>query len=174
MQYRCVSCGNVWEGKEWRSTCSRCGETVTGIPHPTPKPEDPEKLIQLLLSLQREKGWLPREVLQETSRRLGVPLARVYQVATFYKAFSLAPKGRNVIRVCMGTSCQVRGSQMILERISNLLGISPGETTPDLQFTLETVNCLGCCAIGPVMMVNEKYFGNLDVSQVAKILEAHR
>jgi NADH-quinone oxidoreductase subunit E len=172
MQYRCGSCGKVWEGKEWRSSCPRCGETVIGVPPSPRRPDDPEKLIQFLLSLQREKGWLPREVLREASRRLGVPLARVYQVATFYKAFSLAPRGRNLLRVCMGTSCQVRGSQMILERISGLLGISPGETTPDLQFTLETVNCLGCCAIGPVMMVNDKYFGNLNVSQIGKILEA--
>jgi len=137
-------------------------------------PEHPRRLIQVLLSLQRERGWLSQETLKEVSKKLGVPLARVYQVATFYKAFSLVPRGKYQLRVCTGTACHIRGAPALLERLHQLLGVGPGETTADGKFTLETVNCLGCCAIGPVMMVNEKYFGNLDVSQVAKILEAHR
>ncbi|MEM2978674.1 MAG: NAD(P)H-dependent oxidoreductase subunit E [Candidatus Hadarchaeales archaeon] len=171
MRYRCVGCGNEWEGEGWRSTCSRCGQTATGIPPQVRGPEHPEKLIQVLLSLQRERGWLSQETLREVSRGLGVPLSRVYQVATFYKAFSLVPRGKHQLRLCMGTACQIRGSPALLERLRQLLGVEPGETTMDGRFTLETVNCLGCCAMGPVMMVDGQYFGRLGVSQVERIVK---
>lgn len=102
---------------------------------------------------------------------MGVPLSRVYQVATFYKAFSLVPRGKHQLRLCMGTACQIRGSPALLERLRQLLGVEPGETTMDGRFTLETVNCLGCCAMGPVMMVDGQYFGRLGVSQVERIVK---
>ncbi|MHC1589689.1 MAG: NADH-quinone oxidoreductase subunit NuoE [Candidatus Hecatellaceae archaeon] len=130
-----------------------------------------DMLIQILLKLQRGLGWLPMEALMEVSKQLNIPLGRVYRVATFYKAFSLAPRGRNLIRVCTGTSCMVRGAQMILDRLTSLLGIGPGETAPDLKFTLETVNCLGCCALGPVITINDTYYGNLTPASVTKIIE---
>ncbi len=130
-----------------------------------------DMLIQILLKLQKNFGWLPMEVLMEVSKQLNVPLSYVYRIVTFYKAFSLAPRGRNLIRVCMGTSCKVRGAQTILDRLVSLLGIGPGETTPDFQFTLETVNCLGCCALGPVITINDNYYGNLTPASVAKIVE---
>jgi len=113
--------------------------------------EDRGMLIQILLDVQSGLGWLPKEVLTEVSKQLGVPLTRVYQVATYYKAFSLAPRGRHLVRVCMGTACQVRGSPLIRDRLQQLLGIEPGETSPDMKFSLETVNCLGCCAMGCIM-----------------------
>jgi len=130
-----------------------------------------DMLIQILLRLHKGFGWLPMEVLSEVSKQLNIPLGRAYRVATFYKAFSLAPRGRNVIRTCMGTSCKVRGSQMILDRLTSLLGIGPGETTPDFRHTLETVNCLGCCALGPVITINDNYYGNLTPASVVKATE---
>ncbi len=135
---------------------------------------DENMLIQILLTFQKNFGWIPREVLSEVSKQLGVPLTRVYQVATFYKAFSLAPVGKHKIRVCMGTSCKVRGAPVILERLEGLLGIKAGETTPDLRFTLETVNCLGCCALGPVVVVDGDYWGNLTVRNVEKVVRSYR
>jgi len=134
---------------------------------------DESMLIQILLRLQRNFGWLPREVLSEASKQLGVPLSQVYQIATFYKAFSLAPRGRHLIRVCMGTSCKVRGAPVILDRVQNLIGVERDETTPDNRFTLETVNCLGCCALGPVMTVDDEYYGNLKLSDVKRILSRY-
>ncbi|MFQ6081212.1 MAG: NADH-quinone oxidoreductase subunit NuoE [Candidatus Bathyarchaeia archaeon] len=134
---------------------------------------DENMLIQVLLRLQRNFGWLPREMLSEVSKQLGIPLSQVYQVATFYKAFSLAPRGRHLIRVCMGTSCKVRGAPVILDRVQRLLGIERGETTPDRRFSLETVNCVGCCALGPMMTVDDEYYGNLKLPYVKKILSRY-
>ncbi len=117
---------------------------------------EPSSLIQILLDIQGANHWLPREALDRVSERLEVPMARVQHVATFYKAFSLVPKGRHEIHICMGTACHVRGAQRVLDTVQDLTGIKPGETDLDLKFSLETVNCLGCCALGPVMEVNEK------------------
>jgi len=130
-------------------------------------------LIQILLQLQNDFGWLPREMLTEVSKQLEIPLNRVYQIATFYKAFSLAPRGRHLIRVCMGTSCKVRGGDRILDQMRKKLGIEKGENTPDSIFTLETVNCLGCCALGPVITVDDEYYGNLKTADLEKILSKH-
>jgi NADH-quinone oxidoreductase subunit E len=132
---------------------------------------DKDMLIQILLDLQSGFGWLPREVLAEVRKELGIPLTRVYQVATFYKAFSFAPRGRNRIRVCMGTACQVRGASLIRDRVQQVLGIEPEETSPDMKFSLETVNCLGCCAMGPVMTIGDAYHGHLTISDVEKTLD---
>jgi NADH-quinone oxidoreductase subunit E len=132
---------------------------------------DKDMLIQILLDLQSGFGWLPREVLSEVGKELGIPLTRVYQVATFYKAFSFAPRGKHRIRVCMGTACQVRGAPLIRNRVQQILGIEPDETSPDMKFSLETVNCLGCCAMGPVMTVGDEYHGHLTISEVEKTLD---
>ncbi|MCJ7516115.1 MAG: NAD(P)H-dependent oxidoreductase subunit E [Dehalococcoidia bacterium] len=132
---------------------------------------DKGMLIQILLDLQGSFGWLPREVLSEVRKELGIPLTRVYQVATFYKAFSFAPKGRNRVRVCMGTACQVRGAPLIRDRVQQILGIEPGETSTDMKFSMETVNCLGCCAMGPIMTVGDVYHGHLTISDVEKTLD---
>ena len=105
-------------------------------------------LIQILLDVQSENRWLPREALSQVSARLRVPLTRIMHIATFYKAFSLIPKGRHEIHICMGTACHVRGAPRILDTVQDLTGIRPGETDLDLKFSLETVNCLGCCALG--------------------------
>ena len=134
---------------------------------------DESMLIQILLRLQKSFGWLPRDMLNEVSKQLGIPLYQVYQVATFYKAFSLYPRGRHVIRVCMGTSCNVRGAPAILDRLQRLLGIERDETTPDGKFTLKTVNCLGCCALGPVMTIDGKYYGKLKPHEIEKILSKY-
>ncbi|MCX6660412.1 MAG: NAD(P)H-dependent oxidoreductase subunit E [Candidatus Bathyarchaeota archaeon] len=135
---------------------------------------DKGMLIQILLKLQRSFGWLPKEMLTEISKQLEIPLSQVYQVATFYKAFSLAPRGRHLIRVCMGTSCKVRGSHTILERVQNHLSIDKDGTTLDGKFSLETVNCVGCCALGPVMTVDDDYHGNLKLPDVDRILSKYR
>jgi NADH-quinone oxidoreductase subunit E len=127
-------------------------------------------LIQILLRLQKNFGWLPMEMLSEVSRQLGIPISQVYQVATFYKAFSLSPRGKHVIRVCSGTSCKVRGAPTIYEKIQSSLGIDRGEVTADGRFSLETVNCLGGCALGPMMTIDDEYYGNLKLLTVKNIL----
>ena len=134
---------------------------------------DKSMLIQILLRLQKDFGWLPMEMLLEVSKQLGIPINQVYQVATFYKAFSLNPRGKHLIRVCSGTSCRVRGAPTILERLQSLLGIDTGEVTTDGRFSLETVNCLGGCALGPMMTIDGEYYGNLKLLTVKKILSKY-
>ena len=114
-------------------------------------------LIQILLDIQNELHWLPAEALDLVSEKLQVPMSRIQHTATFYKAFSLVPKGRHEINVCMGTACHVRGAPRVLEVIENITGIRPGETDPEMKFSLDTVNCLGCCALGPVMEIDEQH-----------------
>ena len=134
---------------------------------------DKGMLIQILLRLQKNFGWLPMEMLLEVSKQLGISINQVYQVATFYKAFSLNPRGRHFIRICSGTSCRVRGAPTILERVQSFLGIDAGEVTPDGKFSLETVNCLGGCALGPMMIIDGEYYGNLKLLAVKKILSKY-
>lgn len=134
---------------------------------------DKSMLIQNLLRLQSNFGWLPREMLSEVSKQLGIPISQVYLVATFYKAFSLAPRGKHLIRVCMGTSCKVRGAPIIFDRIQRLLGIERSETTPDGRFSLETVNCVGCCALGPTITVDDEFHGKLKLTHVKKLLSGY-
>ena len=134
---------------------------------------EPSALIQILLELQAEHHWLPGEALSRVSERLGVPMARIMHIATFYKAFSLVPKGRNEIHVCVGTACHVRGAERVLDSIEDLTGIKPGETDVDLNFSLETVNCLGCCALGPVVEVNGKPHGKLAPGKIQEVLDSY-
>jgi NADH-quinone oxidoreductase subunit E len=131
-----------------------------------------DMLIQILLDLQSMFGWLSREVLTEVSEQLEVPVTRVYQIASYYKAFSLMPTGRHIIKVCMGTACQVRGAPQLLNVVSAMLKMRPGETSADMRFTLETVNCLGCCAMGPVIAVDGVYHSKPSTSDLRPIFEA--
>jgi len=132
---------------------------------------DQGMLVSILQDIQTEYRYLPREVLEETSRIMGVPLSQVYSVATFFRAFSLTPRGRHLIRVCTGTACHVRGAVRVLEKVELDLGIKREETTSDLRFTLETVNCVGCCALGPmVIMDDNKYHGQLTSDKVSPLL----
>ena len=132
---------------------------------------EPSSLIQVLLEIQSEKHWLPKEALERVSEKLQVPLTRVQHIATFYKAFSLVPKGRHEIHVCVGTACHVRGATRVLDTIQDLTGIKPGETDLDLKFSLQTVNCLGCCALGPVMEIDGKTHGKMAPSKTSEILK---
>jgi NADH:ubiquinone oxidoreductase subunit E len=133
--------------------------------------KDQRGLIPSLLEIQTEYNYLPADALQRVSERMAIPIIQVYQVASFYKAFSLKPRGKHIITVCLGTACHVRGGEMIIDQIGRLLEIKAGDTTKDMQFTLEAVNCLGCCALGPVMVMDGKYYGSMGVSKVEKVLE---
>jgi NADH-quinone oxidoreductase subunit E len=130
-------------------------------------------LIQVLLAIQSENHWLPKEVLQRVSERLQVPLSRTMHIASFYKAFSLVPKGRHEVHICMGTACHVRGAKRILETVEDLTGIKSGETDVDMKFSLETVNCLGCCALGPVIEINGKTHGKISISETEGVLKSY-
>lgn len=134
--------------------------------------KDDSHLIQILLEIQREYNWLPKEALLWLGERLGVSINQIYQIATFYKAFSLVPRGRHLVRVCTGTACHVRGSMRLSDRASQLLNLSPGETTKDLRFSFETVNCLGCCALGPVIVIDGEYHSNPATPELEKLLDA--
>ena len=129
------------------------------------------QLIQILLEIQREYNWLPKEALLWLSERLGVSINRIYQIATFYKAFSLVPRGRHLVRVCMGTACHVRGAMGLLDRTTQVLGIEPGENSKDMRFSLETVNCLGCCALGPVIVIDGQYHSKPSTPELEKFLD---
>jgi len=128
-------------------------------------------LIQVLLEIQSEKHWLPKEALERVSEKLQVPLTRIQHIATFYKAFSLVPKGRHEIHICLGTACHVRGATRVLDTVQDLTGIRPGETDLDLKFSLETVNCLGCYALGPVLEVDGKTHGKMAPAKTADVLK---
>jgi len=134
--------------------------------------EDSSALIQILLDVQREYRWLPKEALARVSERLDVPLDRIYQIGTFYKAFSLVPRGRHEVQVCMGTACHVRGAPRLLDRVSELLKLPPNSTSSDLKFTLSTVNCLGCCALGPVLVVDGDYHSKPSTEDLKRVFDA--
>ena len=127
-------------------------------------------LIQLLLDIQRELSWVPRKAIKKISEKLKIPASQIYRVASFYTAISLKPRGRHLIRVCVGTACYVRGGTRLLDSIENKLEIKSGETTNDDLFSLETVNCLGCCALGPVIEIDGQYFGKLNSEKLDKLL----
>jgi NADH-quinone oxidoreductase subunit E len=132
------------------------------------------ELMSSLLDIQNTYHYLPREALARVSDHLQIPLLRVYQVASFYDAFSLEPRGAHVIRVCLGSACHVRAGLRLVEHVGRLLNIEPGQTTRDQQFTLEAVKCLGCCVLGPVMVVDGKYYANMAASKVERVLKQYR
>ena len=131
---------------------------------------DTGQLISILQDIQAELYYLPREALVQVSNAMGIPLSRVYSVATFFRAFSLKPRGKHLVNVCLGTACHVRGSAKVLEQLERSLDISPGDTTADAKFTLETVNCMGCCALGPVVNIDGEYFGQMNAGKVDSLL----
>ncbi|MEZ5358812.1 MAG: NADH-quinone oxidoreductase subunit NuoE [Candidatus Zixiibacteriota bacterium] len=122
---------------------------------------DKTALIAVLQDIQREFNYIPPEAITATAGALDVPLSKVYSVATFYNAFSLKPRGKKVIRICQGTACHIKGADLIQEQIEKGLGLKPGETTKDMEYTLEVVNCVGVCAMAPAVLVNEKMHGNV-------------
>jgi NADH-quinone oxidoreductase subunit E len=128
-------------------------------------------LISLLLDIQAEYHYLPQEALQRVAERMDLPLIQVFQVALFYKAFSLKPRGEHLITVCMGTACHVRGGYQVLDRLETLLDVRAGETTQDGKYTLEAVNCLGACALGPIVVVDGAYEGQMAASRVDGLLK---
>ncbi len=130
-------------------------------------------LIQLLLDIQSEFNWIPKEAVQRINERLRVPLSKIYRVASFYKAMSLTPRGKHVVTVCLGTACHVRGGPWIMDKVEGSLEIKAGETTKDMKFTLERVNCLGCCAIGPVVVVDRDYYEKVAPAKVKEVLKSY-
>jgi len=130
-----------------------------------------ESLVQILLDVQKELRWLPRNVIKRVAERLGVTLNQIYHVATFYKHFSLVPQGRHQMSVCVGTACHVRGASKLLDRVTGVVGVTAGETSKDEKFSLHTVNCVGCCALGPVMVVDGEYMSNPTTQELEKVVE---
>ncbi len=133
-----------------------------------------ETLIPILQAVQDVFGYLPEDALGEIAAHLGVSTAKVYGVATFYNQFRLLPVGKHTIRVCRGTACHVRGSKLLLDNFADTLNVRPGETTPDGEFTLETVACLGACSIAPVVTVDDDFHGAVQPRNVAKIIKQYR
>lgn len=126
-------------------------------------------LLAVLQDIQEKFNWLPEPVLRMVSEELCVPLIDIYSVATFYRAFSLVPRGRHLCTVCLGTACHVRGAPVVLSRVEDKLGIEAGCTTKDEEFTLETVNCLGACALAPIVVIDGKYHGQTTVQKINTI-----
>jgi NADH-quinone oxidoreductase subunit E len=131
-------------------------------------------ILSVLQDVQTKEKYLPQETLEYIGQRLHIPLNKIYRIATFYRAFSLSPRGKHEVCVCMGTACHVRGAQRIVDQIKLQLGIYPGETTKDKNFTLDTVNCLGVCAAGPVVAIDGQYFGKMSPAKVDGILKKFR
>ena len=134
-------------------------------------PLEEPSLIQVLQDVQRAYNYLPCDVLVKVAEVLDVPLAKVFSVSTFYKAFALDPQGDTIVKVCMGTACHIRGAGQLVEELERKLGIGPDQTTEDLKFTVKTVNCVGACAMAPVMIVGEKYWGNAKPARVTRYLD---
>jgi NADH:ubiquinone oxidoreductase subunit E len=132
----------------------------------------PQQLVEVLQDVQEAFGYIPPEAMTVVARELGVPLIEVSRVAHFYKAFSLKPRGKHVVTVCMGTACHVRGAPRMLDRVKGELAIEPGETTADRMFTLERVNCLGACAVGPVVVLDGKYHPKMTPNKLRALLQS--
>ena len=131
-------------------------------------------ILSILQDVQAKEKYLPKEALEYIGEKLHIPLNKIYRIATFYRAFSLSPRGKHEVCVCMGTACHVRGAQRIVDQVKLALDIRPGETTKDQNFTLETVNCLGVCAAGPVIAIDGQYFGKMSPGKVDGTLKKFR
>ena len=127
-------------------------------------------LIGILQDIQKAKGYLPEEDLKIVASEVKVPLSRLFSLATFYKAFSLIPRGRHMVNVCLGTACHVRGGAKLLDKLQRDLDIEPGETTADKRFSLEAVRCVGCCGLAPVVVIDEHFHGKLNQNRLEKVL----
>ena len=130
-------------------------------------------LIPILQKVQKQYGYLRKDILLEISRKTSIPASRIYGVATFYEQFYLEPRGRHIIRCCRGTACHVRGGQGVINSIARTLGIEQGQTTEDMKFTFETVACLGTCFLAPAMMINNDYYGHLTANKIKDILGSY-
>ena len=131
-------------------------------------------LMGLLQDIQEELGYLPVEALEAVSKHLKIPLSHIHGVISFYAQFSLVPRGKHIIKMCMGTACHIRGGQMVLDEIRSYLGLNGKDTTDDRLFSLEVVRCLGTCFLAPVMMIGNKYFGKLTTAKVRKIIKSYQ
>jgi NADH-quinone oxidoreductase subunit E len=128
-------------------------------------------VLAILQDIQASENYLPRKTLEEVAEKLNISLARIYKLATFYRALSLTPKGRHLVNVCMGTACHVRGARMVLERLERDLGVQEGGATQDLNFSLDTVRCVGCCSLGPVVVIDDEIYGKLNQEKASKLLK---
>lgn len=133
----------------------------------------PENIIEMMHDIQNEFNYLPREVLFEVSRQAKVPLSKIYNIATFYNAFSLKPKGKHRICVCLGTPCHALGAPRVIEAIEREIGVKCGETTPDMKFSLEISGCVGTCGLAPVVIVGEELYGPVQISGVPKLIKKY-
>jgi len=131
----------------------------------------PDQLIEVLQDVQENYGYISEESMRAVSQGLGVPLMEVYRVASFYKAFRLTPSGKNVVTICMGTACHVRGARLLLDQATGQLGVKPGEVTPDGLFSVEHVNCLGACALGPIVTENGSYHHHMKPGNLRKLIK---
>jgi NADH-quinone oxidoreductase subunit E len=136
--------------------------------------KDKTKIISILQDIQQEYNYLPKEALEIVSKELLMPLSQIYGIATFFNAFTFIPRGKHLITICLGTACHVRGGPKVLTEAERILKIKSGETTPDNQFTLQTVNCLGACALGPILVVDGKYYGQMSTKKVKDVLELYK
>jgi len=183
---KCVGCGNCWSEclTRYRITPPPKHEEIEVELVNAGKPEldaiidrhgaEPGALMPIMQEVNDELRYLPEDALRYISWRLNVPLSQIYHVATFYKAFNLEPRGKHTISLCMGTTCHVRGAERIGDEIQRLLNVEPGGTTEDGEFTYETVNCLGACALAPVMVIDDQYHGNLTTAVLPKLLDSYR
>ena len=135
---------------------------------------DQSQLVSILQDIQSEYNYLPREALEKLSKKMDIPQSQVYSMATFFRAFSLSKRGKHIVNVCLGTACHVRGAELIVESLERQMGVNRGQTTQDLNFTLESVNCMGCCATGPVVKIGEEYFGHMANDKVEPMLKKFR
>ncbi|MDC7226249.1 MAG: NADH-quinone oxidoreductase subunit NuoE [Spirochaetales bacterium] len=154
----CADCGNI--AKEAREIVAEVGS-------------EPEKVIPLLQEIQNRHGYLSQELVEAVAEEIKLPVSRLYGVATFYSQFRFEPIGKNLIKVCKGTACHVAGAEKVYSIISEKLGIEEGETTDDQLFTLESVACLGCCSLAPVVMINDSIYGKLNPAKMGKILKEY-
>jgi NADH:ubiquinone oxidoreductase subunit E len=134
------------------------------------RPAEPDQLIEVLQDVQAACGYVSEEAIRAIADRLGVPLIEVYRVASFYKAFALEPRGKHLVLACMGTACHVRGAPRMLDEVLGQLGVAPGETTDDGLFTVETVNCLGACALGPVVVLDGEYHDHMTPGKLRQLI----
>ncbi len=134
---------------------------------------DKENLIMILQAIQRRYNYVPKAAMKYLSEKIDVPYSKIYGVGTFYSTFSLEPRGRNIISICLGTACHVRGGERVKERIQDTLGLHDGGTTDDMRFTLESVRCIGCCSLGPVVKINEDIHGRITADAVVETLEKY-
>jgi NADH-quinone oxidoreductase subunit E len=128
-------------------------------------------LLGILQDIQDEENWLPRETLESVAERLKVPFTRIYRLATFFKSLSLEPRGKHICTVCIGTTCHVRGAPRLVDKVELEMDVKAGKTTEDMLFTMETVGCVGACALGPLVVLDKEYHGNLTVEGLGKILK---